>query len=123
MKGRLGNELYHGSGELPPGGKVFLFDASSGREVDLGKTVSAEKNMGEDRAVSPGVFSMEREEQTIEVKGAGLNSPLLFSISPTSSRQVMGIVIVIAGVIVGSIIPATIIFVQLMRRRQRASRP
>ncbi|MDF1658324.1 MAG: hypothetical protein P1U58_11980 [Verrucomicrobiales bacterium] len=118
LKGRLGNQLHHGSGELPPGAKVFLFDASSGREISLDKKVSAEKNMGEDKAISLGVFRSEREDKTIEIKSSGLNSEVLLSVSPTSSRQVMEIVVLIAAVIVGSLILSTLIFVQLMRRRQ-----
>ncbi len=121
IKGRLGNKLFHGSGELPPGGKVFLFDASTGREIATEQTVSARKNMGEDEAVSLGVFSSDRENKTIEIKGSGLNSEVLLSVSPTSSRQIMGIMGLITGVILISIIVATIIFVRLMRRRHLAA--
>lgn len=119
MQGRFGNEMYHGSGEVPPGGKVFLFDSATGREVELRKEVNAEKNLGEDRAVSLGVFTGDRAGQKIEIKGAGLNSELLLSISHTSSRQILGIVILIAALIMGALVFATILFIQLVRRRQR----
>ncbi|MEM1441210.1 MAG: hypothetical protein AAGF67_02640 [Verrucomicrobiota bacterium] len=117
-KGRFGGEMYRSTGEVPPGAKIFLFESASGREIDLKKEVSAEKNLGEDRAISLGVFKGEREGQKIEIKSTGLNSDLLLSISQSSSRQIMGMVILIAGILLGSLVLATIFFIQLVRRRK-----
>lgn len=116
-EGRFGNEIYQGAGEVPPGGKIYLFESASGREIELKEQVSAEKNLGEDRAVSLGVFTCEREGKTIEVKGTGLNSKLLLSISHSSSRQIVSIVLVVAGIVLGTLILATILFIQLVRRK------
>lgn len=119
-KGRLGNTLYEGSGEIPPGGKIFLFDAASGREMEIKKAVAARKNMGEDEASSIGVFTSVREGQAVEVKGSRMNTRVLVSIAYSSSGQIMKLFLLIAAVIGSTLAIAGVLFVKLMRRHRGA---
>lgn len=119
-RGRFGDRLFEGGVELPPAGKVFLFDSATGQEIPLKKGVAAAKNRGEESAVSLGMFEGKRAGQVIEFKGSGLESDILISVSPTSSAQIVGVVAVITMTVLGTLGAAMASFLILMMRRRAA---
>lgn len=115
-RGRDGEKFYWTDGTLPPGGKVYLFDEASGREIPMKSWVSASKNIGQDRAVSLGSFDGAREGQKVEIRGAGFSRPILLSISPTNTSRVLQVVFTLLAIVVLTLTVAICTFILLIHR-------
>jgi len=112
-------EDYRGPEELPPGGRVYIFDASSGREIPLNKWLDATKHIAGEKAVSLGTFETNRVDQRVELEGSGIRDPVLISITPANTGRALGVVLSLIGIVFLSLSVGIIAFFILLHRRQR----
>ena len=115
-RGQYGGNFYRSAEKLPPGGKVYLFEEASGREIPITKWVAATKNFGHERAVSLGTFLTRREGEVVEVKGTGFSRPVLVSIAPTNTNQVLRVVFTLIAIVVLTLTVAIFAFLLLIHR-------
>jgi hypothetical protein len=111
--------FYRGSGKLPPGGKLHIFDSSTGREIPLTNWVVATRNSGHEKAVSLGTFMGQREGQVVEVKGTGLRKSMLVSVAPSNTGPVLRVVLSLLGIVALTLSAAILLFLLLLHRRQK----
>lgn len=104
---------------LPPGASVHVFDANTGKELELTNWISSTKSIGEVNAISLGTFLVQRSGQEVEVKGSGFRAHATASISPTNTNRTLRIVLTIMGIIVVSITVSIFLFMILLHRRQK----
>lgn len=117
-RGRTAGTEYNSSGSLPPGAKIFIFDSANGQKLPMVPRDSSVLNRYDERAISLGEFKAERGGQLVEVKATGLNMPLLVSISPANSLEVMSVMLQITGIVILFLAMAICVFNFLFRRRQ-----
>lgn len=119
-RGEIGDEFHRGSESLPPGGRIYLYDAESGREISVGKWLQSTRTLGHERAVSLGTFSSVRAGQVIEVKGTGLAKPVLIGIGPENTGRVLRVVFTLLGIMALTLSASLVCFFVLLHRRNRA---
>lgn len=119
-RGQIGEKFHRGGESLPPGGRIYLYDQASGREIDVSKWLASTKTLGHERATSLGSFSSVRAGQRVEVKGTGLAKPVLISIAPENTSRVLKVVFILLGIILLSLSVAITTFLVLLHRRNQA---
>ncbi|MEM9280619.1 MAG: hypothetical protein AAGA96_02225 [Verrucomicrobiota bacterium] len=104
---------------LPPGGRLYIFDANSGRELPLSQWVPAVKYAGGEKSVSIGSFQTLRSDQKVEFKGTGFEEPFEVSIAPANTKQIVGVVLSVFVIVCVSLTVAITALIALLHYRQR----
>ena len=107
-------------GRLPPGGRVYVFDAASARELELMTWIKGEKFIGDERSVSLGSFESRQDGQIVEVKGTGLSEPVMVSISIDNTGQKLATVFTLIAIVGITLMAAITLFIFLLHRRQKS---
>lgn len=120
VRGAIGNHFHRGPEKLPPGARIYLYEAESGREIEVIKWLQATKNIGHEHAIALGTFRVGREGQRVEVRGSGLSRPVLISISPENTGRVIQVILSLLGIFALTLSVALGCLFLLLHRRNRA---
>ena len=110
-------------GQLPPGGRGYVFDAASARKLDLIRWIKGEKFIGDQRYVSFGSFESQQDCQIVELKGTGLIEPVMVSISIDNTGQELITVFTLITIVGVILVAAIILFIDLLHRRHKSIDP
>ena len=109
-----------GEERFPPGARVYVFDAASAQELRMSKWLQGTKYIGEEMSISLGTFESTRDGQIVEVKGTGLNEPVLISISLDNTNEKLATVFTLIAIVGISLMLSISMFIYLLHRRQKA---
>ena len=123
LSGEGDGTLEGAQGQLPPGGRVYVFDAASARELDLITWIKGEKFIGDQRSVSFGSFESQQDCQIVEVKGTGLIEPAMVSISIDNAGQELITAFTLITIVGVTLVAAIILFIDLLHRRHKSIDP
>lgn len=104
---------------LPPGGKIHVFDAKSGREIPLSNWVTANRVAGGELSVSLGEFSVTHPKTKVTVKGSGVRMPITVSVTPSNMGRTLRVVMTLLVIVLSSLSVAVFFFIALLHRRQK----
>jgi len=118
-RGQLGGEFYRSADKLPPGGRIYVYDAATGRQIPLNKWFDATRNVGHERAVALGSFEAPRKGQQIEILGTGLSKAVLVAVTPENTGRVLKVVLSLLGILVLTLSFTIASFLYLLHVRNR----
>ncbi|MEM9015589.1 MAG: hypothetical protein AAGC68_01150 [Verrucomicrobiota bacterium] len=105
---------------LLAGGRLYVFDEASGREIERSNWVPSVRYQKGERSVSLGSFSSNRVNQEVFIKGSGLTASLAVTVTPTNSGRTMQLVFTLVGIVITSLSIALIVFFALLHHRKKA---
>tara|TARA_R110002096_G_scaffold354182_1_gene547376 strand:- start:6011 stop:6583 length:573 start_codon:yes stop_codon:yes gene_type:complete len=108
-----------GAEKLPPGGRLYIFDEASGRELKLSQWAKATKYVGDAKSVSLGTFVTTRPKQMVELKGAGFNMPVPVSVAPTNMKRVLGVVLTLLAIVCVTLMVSITALIAMLHQRQK----
>ena len=104
---------------LPPGGRVYLYNAEDGRELPLTKLLQQKKAYAGEVSVSLGTFDTNTADQLVEFKGTGIRRKTIVSVTPENTAEAVQVFVMLLGIALVTIALAIFVFILLIHRRQR----